>query len=199
MFYGKNLTGERKATFSVLDVTQSLNIDDNGSFLSSGNIFSTGNITAVHGDYDDMYVKSLSCGNASFTYVDFDEQWTGVCTTDNLSFLNGCFTTLNNIDQCTFGYIGSLKSDAHAQTDNVSALAHNTYNTLDNLSTTVSSVSGVAYNAYNTADSAFNSVDNLSYTVKSVSTVANAAYNNVLNLAATVTGLGQSLDDTNTK
>ena len=33
--------------------------------------------------------------------------------------------------------------------------------------------------------------------MKSVSTVANAAYNNVLNLAATVTGLGQSLDDTN--
>ena len=56
MFYGKNLTGERKATFSVLDVTQSLNIDDNGSFLSSGNIFLTGKITAVHGDYDDMYV-----------------------------------------------------------------------------------------------------------------------------------------------
>ena len=106
----------------------------------------------------------------------FDEQWTGVCTKDNLSFLNGCFTTLNNIDQSTFGYIGSLKSDAQAQIDNLSALSHNTDNTLDNLSTTVSSVSGVAYNAYNTATYAFNSVDNLSYTVKSVSTVANAAY-----------------------
>ena len=108
MFYEKNLTSERKATFSVLDVTQSLNIDDNGSFLSSGNIFSTGKITAVHVDYDDMYVKSLSCGNASFNYVEFDEQWAGVCTIDNLSIKNGCFTTLNNIDQSTFGYIGSL-------------------------------------------------------------------------------------------
>ena len=78
MYYGKNLTGEKKATFSTLDITQSLNIDDNGSFLSSGNILSTEKIEAVHGDYDDLFVNSLSCSNASFFYVEFDEQWTGL-------------------------------------------------------------------------------------------------------------------------
>ena len=40
-------------------------------------------------------------------------------------------------------------------------------------------------------------VDNLSHTVRSVSTVAYAVYNNVLDVAGTVTYLGQSLDDTN--
>ena len=56
MYYGKNLTGEKKATFSTLDTTQSLNIDDDGSFLSSGNILSTGKKKTVHGDYDDLFV-----------------------------------------------------------------------------------------------------------------------------------------------
>ena len=66
MYYGKNLTGEKKATFSTLDITQSLNIDNDGSFLSSGNILSTGKIKAVHGDCDDLFVNSLLCTNASF-------------------------------------------------------------------------------------------------------------------------------------
>ena len=106
-----------------------MNIDDNASFISSGDFYSSGKIKAVHGNYTDLYVKSLSCGNASFNYVEFDEQWSGICTIDNLSIKNGCFTTLNDIDQITFGYIGSLNSDAQTQIDNVSALAHNTYNT----------------------------------------------------------------------
>ena len=59
MNYGKNLTGEKKGTFSSLDVTGQLNIDDNGSFLSSGNIVSSGSITALHGAYEDHMQKSL--------------------------------------------------------------------------------------------------------------------------------------------
>ena len=62
----KNLTGEKKGTFTTLDITQSLNIDDNGCFVSSGNILSSGLITAKHGDYVDLFAKSFSCTNASF-------------------------------------------------------------------------------------------------------------------------------------
>ena len=47
----KNLTGEKKGTFTTLDITQSLNIDENGCFVSSGTILSSGLITAVHVDY----------------------------------------------------------------------------------------------------------------------------------------------------
>ena len=85
MNYGKNLTGEKKGTFSSLDVTGQLNIDDNGSFLSSGNIVSSGSITALHGAYEDLYAKKFNCSNASFSYVEFDEHWTGIGTVDNLS------------------------------------------------------------------------------------------------------------------
>ena len=46
MNYGKNLTGEKKGTFTSLDVTGNLNIDNDGSFLSSGNILSSGSISA---------------------------------------------------------------------------------------------------------------------------------------------------------
>ena len=53
----KNLTGERKGTITTLDVTNSLNIDDNGCFVSSGNILSSVLITAVHGDYGDLFAK----------------------------------------------------------------------------------------------------------------------------------------------
>ena len=98
----KNLTGEKKGIFTTLDVTQSLNIDENGSFISSGNMFSSGSIVAVHGKYTDLYAHSLSCTNASFYYVEFDEQWTAVSTANNLSVLNACFTTLNDIPQTTF-------------------------------------------------------------------------------------------------
>ena len=78
MHYGKNLTGEKKVTFGTLDITQSLNIDDNGSLLSSGNILSTGKIKAVHGDCDDLFVlKQLVMYECIVFYVEFDEQWTG--------------------------------------------------------------------------------------------------------------------------
>ena len=60
-----------------------------------------------------------------FFYVEFDEQWTGISSIDNLSFINGSFTTLNNINQNTFSYIGSLNSDAQTQINNVSILVFN--------------------------------------------------------------------------
>ena len=62
----KNLTGEKKGIFTTLDITQSLNIDENGSFISSGNMFSSGSIVAVHGKYTDLYADSLSFANALF-------------------------------------------------------------------------------------------------------------------------------------
>ena len=122
---------KKKATFSVLDVTQTLNIDDSGSFVSSGNIFSSGSITAVHGDYNDLFCKSFSCLSASFNYVELDEIWTDTCT----------ITTLNDIDSNTFAFIGSLNSNAQTQIDNVSNVTWNVSETLSNLSHTVSNVS----------------------------------------------------------
>ena len=73
MNYSKNLTGERIATFSTLDVTGQFNITDNGCFLSRGNIISSGSITAKHGNFADLYVKSLLCMNTPFDYVEFNE------------------------------------------------------------------------------------------------------------------------------
>ena len=70
----KNLTGEKKGIFTTLDITHSLNIDDNGCFVSSGNILSSGLITAVHSDYGNLFAKSFSCTNSSFSYVEWDEQ-----------------------------------------------------------------------------------------------------------------------------
>ena len=172
----KNLTGEKKGTFTTLDITQSLNIDDNGCFVSSGNILSSGLITAVHGNYDNLFAKSFSCTNASFYYVEFDEQWTDISTANNLSFINGCFTTLNNVTKQTFSYISNLNSDAQSQIDNVSSLAHGTSDSLNQLSNTVTDVSNVASYASNT-------VNNLSNVVYSVSLVAHAAYDNGLGLA----------------
>ena len=88
MNFGKNLTGEQKGTFSSLDITQSLNIDDNASIMSTGNIVSSGSICATHGDFNDLYADRFNCNNASFTYVEFDEQWSGVCSVSNLSMIN---------------------------------------------------------------------------------------------------------------
>ena len=119
MNYSKNLTGERIATFSTLDVTGQLNITDNGCFLSRGNIISSGSITANHGNFADLYVKSLSCTNASFDYVEFNENYVNIATAVNLSIINGCFTTLNNVSKDTFSYIGSLSSDAQSQMNNI--------------------------------------------------------------------------------
>ena len=52
MMHGKNLTiyMERKATFSSVDVTGQLSIDSR-SFLSSGNIVSSGSTSASHADF----------------------------------------------------------------------------------------------------------------------------------------------------
>ena len=172
MNYGKNLTGEKKGTFSSLDVTGQLNIDDNGSFLSSGNIVSSGSITALHGAYEDLYAKKFNCSNASFSYVEFDEHWTGIGTVDNLSILNACFTTLNDVSKTTFSYIANLKSDAQAQIDNVSALAHGTQNSLDTLAGTVGT---------------------LSTDLSSVSTTAHYAYSNTNDLTGVVANVSQNL------
>ena len=142
--FSKNLTGERKGTFTSLDVSGQFNIDDNGSFLNRGSIISSGSITARHGEFADLYVKSFSCTNASFDYVEFNENYVDIATAVNLSIINGCFTTLNNVSKDTFSYIGTLNSDAQTQMNNISTLAHSNYNTLLNLSGVVSNVSSVA-------------------------------------------------------
>ena len=49
--HSQRLNRRKKGIFTTLEITQSLNIDDNGSFISSGNMFSSGSIVAVHGKY----------------------------------------------------------------------------------------------------------------------------------------------------
>ena len=44
-------------------------------------------ITAVHGDYGDLFAKSFSCTI---------ENYTDISTANNLSVINACYTTLNN-------------------------------------------------------------------------------------------------------
>ena len=53
MSYGKNLTGEKKATFTSVDVTGLLSIE-NGSFKSNGNILSSGSMSASHAEFDEL-------------------------------------------------------------------------------------------------------------------------------------------------
>ena len=60
MNYGKNLTGERKATFSSVDVTGQLSID-NGSFLISGHIVSSGSMSASNADFDELNADRFYC------------------------------------------------------------------------------------------------------------------------------------------
>ena len=119
MNYGKNLTGERKGTFSTLDVTGLLNID-NGSFITNGNIYLSGSMSASHAEFDELYADRFYCNQGSFNFVEFDGHWAYRAQILNLSMQNACFTTLNNVDQKTFAYIGSLSSDAQTQIDNVS-------------------------------------------------------------------------------
>jgi len=75
MNYGKNLTGEKKGTFTSLDVTGNLNIDNDGSFLSSGNILSSGSISASHADFDELYADRFYCNQSSFNVVEFNSHW----------------------------------------------------------------------------------------------------------------------------
>ena len=58
MNYVKNLIGERNGTFSSLDITGQLNID-NGGFLSSGNIISSGSMPASFADFEELYADRL--------------------------------------------------------------------------------------------------------------------------------------------
>ena len=136
MNFGKNLTGEQKGTFRSLDITQSLNIDDNASIVSSG---TSGSICAVHGDFYDLYCESFNYSNASFKYVEFTKLWSGVTSVSNLSFINRSFTTLYNVSSRTFSYISTLTSIAQTQIDNVSGLALNLSEVVSNVSTTVNS------------------------------------------------------------
>ena len=71
----KNLTGERKAVFSTIDVTQVLNIDDNACLITNGNIVSSASIIGRHASFTDLYIFNLSCMNASFLYTEFDEYY----------------------------------------------------------------------------------------------------------------------------
>ena len=167
--FGKNLTGERKGTFTQLDVSGQLNIDNDGSFFSSGNILSSGSISASHADFEELYANRFYCNQGSINHMEFDSHWAYKAEIVNLSVMNACFTTLNDVNQKTFAYIGSLSSDAQVQINNVSTLALNTSNTVNNLSGVVSNVSSLTRSAYNVANTAFNLVNNLSYTVDSVS------------------------------
>ena len=157
---------------------QSLNIDDNVSIMSTGNIVSSGRICATHGDFNDLYTYLFNC-NTSFSYVEFDEQWSGVYSVSNLSMINAWFTLLNDVSANTFSYVSLLRSDAQTQIDNVSALA-------TNLTTVVSNVS-------TTANSALSLANSLNITLDGVSRVAWSAYNNELGLAETVTNLSQNV------
>ena len=168
----ENLTGKKKGTFTTLDITQSLNIDDNGCFTSSGNILSSGLLTTVSGDHVDLFAKSFSCTNTSFYSVEFDEQWTGISITQNLSVINACFTTLNNVTKQTFSYISNLNSDAQQQIVNDTSLSHDASDSLNQLSNTVASVSKKA----NFVSGTENNLNNVVY---SVSLVAHAANDNV--------------------
>ena len=82
--------------------------------LDSGNIVSSGSITAKHSDYKDLFASQFYCTNPSFGYVEFDERRTSIGTIDNLSLNNTTFTTLNDISATTFSYIANLSS--HSQT-----------------------------------------------------------------------------------
>ena len=115
----------------------------NECFVSSGNILSSGLITAAHGDYSNLFAKSFSFTNGSFYYIEFDEQWTGISQAQNLSVINACFTTLNNVTKQTFSYISNLNSDAQQQIVNDTSSSHDTSDSLNQLSNTVASVSKI--------------------------------------------------------
>ena len=84
MNYGKNLTGERKATFSSVDITGQLSLY-NGSFLSSGHIVSSGSMSASHAEFDDLYADRFYCNQGSFNFVEFDRHWAYRAEIVNLS------------------------------------------------------------------------------------------------------------------
>ena len=50
----------------------------------------------------------------------FDGHWAYKAEIVNLAVQNASFTTLNNVNQKTFAYIGSLNSNAQSQIDNTS-------------------------------------------------------------------------------
>jgi len=116
MSYGKNLTGEKKATFTSVDVTGLLSIE-NGSFVSSGNILSSGSMSASHAEFDDLYASRFYCNQATFNLIELDSNWVYSSEILNLSVGNACFTTLNGVPQQTFAYIANLSSDAQNQID----------------------------------------------------------------------------------
>jgi len=114
MNYGKNLTGERKATFTSVDVTGLLSIE-NGSFVSSGNILSSGSMSASHAEFDDLYASRFYCNQATFNLIELDSNWVYSSEVINLSIRNACFTTMNDMSQQIFAYIATLSSDAQSQ------------------------------------------------------------------------------------
>ena len=146
MNYVKNLTGERKGTFSTLDVTGLLN-NENGSFLSSGNILSSGSMNASHAEFDELYTDRFYCNQGSFNFVEFNGHWAYKAEIVNLSVQNESFTTLNNVSKDTFAYISNLTSDAQSQINNVSLVTQS-------LNTRIDNFSSVANNALVNANSA---------------------------------------------
>ena len=65
------MTGERKGTFSSLDVTRLLNID-NESFITNGNILLSGSMSASHAEFDELYADRFYCNQASFNLIELD-------------------------------------------------------------------------------------------------------------------------------
>ena len=143
MNYGKKLTGERKGTFSSLDVTGLLNID-NGSFITNGNIYLSGSMSASHAEFDELYTDRFYCNQGSFNFVEFDGHWAYRAQIVNLSMQNACFTTLNDVDQKTFSYIANLNSDAQSQINNVSLVIQDLKTRIDNVSTIANNALGSA-------------------------------------------------------
>ena len=181
MNYGKNLTGERKGTFSSLDVTGLLNID-NGSFITNGNIYLSGSMSASHAEFDELFADRFYCNQGSFNLIELDSNWVYNSEVINLSVGNVCFTTLNDVSQTTFSYIKNLNYDAQTQFNNVSLVTQTLQSRIDNVST-------IANTALGSANSALSLIN-------SVSIVAYAAYNNELALSEKVTGVKQDLSNT---
>ena len=134
MSYRKNLTGEKKAT--------SVSIE-NGSFVSNGNILSSGSMSASHAEFDELYASRFYCNQATFNLIELDSNWVYNSEILNLSVGNACFTTLNGVSQQTFAYIANLSSDAQSQIDSVSAVTQSLQTRIDNVSTIANSVLGL--------------------------------------------------------
>jgi hypothetical protein len=129
MNFAKNLTREYKGTFSTLDITNKLNLLDNDTEL-----YSAGTITSVSFYGDFARFKNLSCRNASFEYVEFDELYAGKSSLDMIdvidaSIVSCSITTLHNVSfDLTCASVTSLSTtldDTNSSLINLSTAFYN--------------------------------------------------------------------------